>query len=242
MRVKLVIEYDGSNFCGWQIQKNGRTVQQELELAIKKVTGEEVKVTGSGRTDSGVHALGQVAHFDTQKNIGADRFAYAINAHLPDGVRVLSSCEVSDDFHARYSAKSKTYEYKFYIAPIDRPLKNNYALRVDALDLAVMKDGAKLIEGEHDFKCFCASGSDVESTVRTVYSISIVENDNEVTVSVTGNGFLYNMVRMIVGALKALSDKKIDLQDIKNSLDSGERLKNTATLPAKALFLKEVKY
>ncbi len=242
MRVKLVIEYDGSDFCGWQIQKNGNTIQQELELAIKKVTGEEVKVTGSGRTDSGVHALGQVAHFDTQKNIGVERFAYAINTHLPDGIRVISSCEVPDDFHARYSAKSKTYEYKFYIAPIDRPLKNKYALRVDSLDLSVMKDGAKLIEGEHDFKCFCASGSEVESTVRTVYGIKIDEGDNEVTISVTGNGFLYNMVRMIVGALKALSDKKINLQDIKNSLVSGERLKNTATLPAKALFLKEVKY
>lgn len=242
MRIKLVIEYDGTDFCGWQIQKNGKTVQQELETAIKKVTGEEVKVVGSGRTDSGVHAYGQVAHFDTQKNIGADRFAYAINGHLSDGVRVLSSCEVSEDFHARYSAKSKTYEYKLYISPIERPLKNKYALRVDALDIDLIKKGAELIEGEHDFKCFCASGSDVESTVRTVYGINIVQVGSDVTVSVTGNGFLYNMVRMIVGALKALSDGKITLQDIKNSLESGERLKNTATLPAKALTLKDVVY
>lgn len=242
MRVKLLVEYDGTAFCGWQIQKNGRTVQQEIETAIKKVTGETVKVTGSGRTDSGVHAIGQVAHFDTQSTVPADKFTYAINGFLPSDIRVLKSESVSEDFHARYSAKAKTYQYKFFLSDIENPLKTRYAVRVDALDLQKMIDGANAIVGEHDFKCFCATGSEVETTVRTVYGIDIKNADGFVTVTVRGNGFLYNMVRMIVGALKALSDGKIVVEDIKKSLLTGERLKNTATMPAKGLTLVNVEY
>ncbi len=242
MRIKIVTEYDGTSFCGWQVQPNARSVQQELEIAVKKITGETVRVTGSGRTDSGVHAKGQVAHFDTQSTIPPQNFYKALNTQLPLDVRVISSSEVGEDFHARYSAKQKTYEYKLYLSEVEKPMLSRYASRVDDFDIKKVQPAIEVIKGEHDFKCFCATGSEVETTVRTVYDLSVKSEGDFIIIRITGNGFLYNMVRMIVGALKAVSDGKITADDIKNALIDGERIKGTATAEAKGLTLVEVKY
>jgi tRNA pseudouridine38-40 synthase len=242
MRIKIITEYDGTLFCGWQVQPNARSVQQEIELAVQKITGETVRVTGSGRTDSGVHAIGQVAHFDTASNIPPQNFYKALNTQLPADVRVLTSCEVDEDFHARYSAKEKTYEYKLYVSDVEKPTLSRYASRVEGFDIDKIKPTIDTIKGEHDFKCFCASGSEVESTIRTVYDLSARKEGDFIVIRITGNGFLYNTVRMIVGALKSVSDGKITVDDVKNALISGERIKGTATAEAKGLTLVEVKY
>ena len=242
MRIKIVTEYDGTSFCGWQVQPNGRSVQEEIELAVFKITGEKPRVTGSGRTDSGVHAKGQVAHFDTNAKIPPQNFYKALNTHLPSDVRVIRSEEVSQDFHARYSAKKKTYEYKLYISDTERPTLSRYASRVDSFDITKIQPAMDVIKGEHDFKCFCASGSEVESTVRTVYDLTAFSEGDFIVIRITGNGFLYNMVRMIVGALKAVNDGKVTADDINKALLSGERIKGTATAEAKGLTLVEVNY
>ncbi len=241
MRIKLTIEYDGTEYAGWQIQPNEITVQQVIETAIFKITGEQVTLTASGRTDAGVHAKGQVAHFDTNANISPDRFKNAINSKLPNDIRILKSEEVDGEFNARYSAKKKTYEYRFYIGE-KSPLKERYALNAEYLDIKSMKKCAKKIVGEHDFKCFCSSGSSVKTTVRTVYSIKINRDGDFISVFVTGNGFLYNMVRYIAGTLKAVSDKKISLKEVEEMLFSGVRLNAVTPLSAKGLTLKKVEY
>lgn len=246
MKIMLTLSYDGTAYCGWQTQKNGLSIQQVIEETLEKITGEKIKITGSGRTDAGVHAKGQTASFETNSTIPPEKYFKALNSLLPIDIRVTKSEQAKGDFDARKSAKRKTYAYTFYLGETENPLVDRYALFLEKTpDISLMQECLELFVGEKDFKCFKASGSGAKTTVRTIYSASIAEekgNPTKLILRVTGNGFLYNMVRMIVGALKALSDKKIDLQDIKNSLDSGERLKNTATLPAKALFLKEVKY
>ena len=158
MRVFIKIEYDGTNYFGWQIQPKGKTVQEEIEKAVFTLTGERCSVIGSGRTDSGVHALGQIAHFDTQSSVPAERFAPALNQFLPDDIKVIDSYEVSDDLHARYSAKRKTYQYKIYVCKHPRPLYERYFARVDyELDCVKMNDACKYFLGKHDFACFLAS-------------------------------------------------------------------------------------
>ena len=201
MRIKLTVSYDGTCYCGWQVQPNGISVQQTLEKAIELATGESVKVVGSGRTDAGVHAIGQVAHFDTESSIPPQKFFKAINVHLPSDVRVLNSQEVSD-FDARKSAKKKTYCYTAYFGEVEKPLKERYALFLDTIpDIEKMKSAAKLFIGKHDFKCFNASGGGAKTTVRTIYNIDIEFGDGQMKVYVCGNGFLYNMVRTLVGTL-----------------------------------------
>ena len=166
MRIVLGITYDGKNFCGWQIQPNGRTVQECIEKAIFKLTGEQVSVTGSGRTDSGVHALCQVAHFDIEKGLPPEKYAPALNSVLPDDVQVLFSMQAPVGFHARFGAKKKTYRYTFYVSDVKLPLKEAYAQRIITADVKKMQEAAKYLVGEHDFKCFLASNSSVKDTVR----------------------------------------------------------------------------
>ena len=159
MRIKLTLGYDGTNYCGWQVQPNGVTVQQVLEDALKTATGESTRITGSGRTDAGVHAVGQVAHFDTESSIPPERFYKALNAHLPLDIRVIKSERADDNFHACTSAKIKTYEYSLYFSEVEKPLKDRYAVKIDKKpDISVMKEFALELVGEHDFKAFCASG------------------------------------------------------------------------------------
>ena len=244
MRIKLTLGYDGTDYCGWQVQPNGVTVQQILEDAVFSLTGERVRVTGSGRTDAGVHAEGQVAHFDTKKdNIPATKFAKALNTFLPENIRVFSSEQVEENFHACTSAKRKTYRYLFYLAQTENPLKERYALKIDGkLDFDKMRECASLLVGEHDFKGFCASNSGAKTTIRKIYSLKITKKNNEVYLTVTGNGFLYNMVRIIAGALVGVGKGEITKQQILEMLETGKRPKKIKTLPPKGLTLEKVTY
>lgn len=243
MRIKLTISYDGTNYCGWQVQPNGVTVQQVLEDALKTATGESTRITGSGRTDAGVHAVGQVAHFDTESSIPPERFYKALNAHLPQDIRVIKSQLVDENFHACTTAKKKTYEYSLYFSEVEKPLKDRYAVKIDKKpDISVMKEFALELVGEHDFKAFCASGSGAKTTVRTVYAIDIDGENDDIKITVTGNGFLYNMVRIIVGTLLLAGYGELDKSALKDMLKTGKRPVAIKTLPAKGLCLKSVEY
>ena len=244
MKVKLTVSYDGTDYCGWQVQPNENTVQQQIENAVFMVTGERVRVTGSGRTDSGVHAIGQVAHFSVEKNsVSGDKFAKALNAHLPQDIRVIDSCECDKDFDACRKAKKKTYRYSTYLAPTTLPLKERYAVRLDCkLDIDAIKSASKLFLGEHDFKGFCASGSSVKTTTRTIYGVDVDFNGQDLTFTITGNGFLYNMVRIMVGTLIKVGEGKATTKDVIEMLSTGERAKGGKTLSAKGLTLVSVEY
>lgn len=243
MRIKLTLEYDGTPFCGWQTQPNGNSVQQEVTSAIKKVTGEDVNLVGSGRTDAGVHALAQVAHFDTDSTIPPERFAPVLNAILPDEIKVLKSELVSDDFNARYSAKRKTYEYRMYCSKTSHPLKSRYSVQIGyPLNVEQMRVAASFFVGEHDFKCFLASNSSVKSTVRTVYAADVEICGDEIVFTTTGNGFLYNMVRIMVGTIVKVGEGKMSAEDVKRVVESGDRNAAGKTMPAKGLVLKSVEY
>jgi len=181
MRIKLTVSYDGENFCGWQKQKNGVSVQETLETAIFNLTKEQVRVTGSGRTDAGVHAEGQVAHFDTNSKIPPEKFCKALNVLLPDTVKVIKSEKTADDFNAVKNAKRKTYRYSIYLSEITLPLKEKYYSKISGkIDLNKMKAAAELIKGEHDFKCFSSTGSSVKTTVRTVYGLAVEKSGNDI--------------------------------------------------------------
>lgn len=243
MRVKLLITYDGTDYCGWQIQKNGNSVQEVISKAILSVTGEKVVVTGSGRTDAGVHAIGQVAHFDTQSKIPAERFALALNTFLPESVKVLSSEKVNSTFNACRSAKIKTYRYSLYKSSIILPLKERYSARVEQnLDFEKMKSATKLFIGEHDFSSFCSSGSSAKTKVRTIYEFYAKESDDGIDFYISGNGFLYNMVRIIIGSLVALATDKISEKDIVETLNGKKRSPNIKTMSSNGLCLIDVKY
>lgn len=243
MRIKLTVSYDGTNFCGWQRQKNGVSIQEVIETALSTVTQEKIKIVGSGRTDAGVHALGQVAHFDTESKIPPEKFCYALNAVLPPEIKILKSERVSENFNATRTAKKKTYRYLTYISNVELPLKERYAFMLEKnVDLKKMINASKIFIGTHDFKCFNASGGGALTTVRTVYSIKITKKGNEISFSVCGNGFLYNMVRIMVGALIKVGEGKATEKDLLNMLETGKRPFNYKTLPAKGLTLVSVKY
>ncbi len=243
MRIKLVITYDGTAYCGWQRQKNGVSVQEIVEKAVEEVCGSRATVTGSGRTDSGVHAAAQVAHFDAECSIPPERIYLALNTRLPDDVKVVSSEKADDGFHARFSAKKKTYAYDFYFSDVILPLKDRYSLKLDVRpDFSLMRAAADVFCGEHDFAAFCGTGSSVKDTVRTVYSVDIDERQGGFTVKVTGNGFLYNMVRVMAGTILAAGYGEISPEDISSALESGKRSRYFKTLPAKGLTLLKVEY
>ena len=243
MKIKLTISYDGTNYAGYQVQDNAVTVQSVLELALENLTGEKVNTVASGRTDAGVHALGQVVSFDTNSTIPPEKFYKALNLYLPDDVKALQSVQVSDDFNARYSAKTKTYTYSLYVAETPIPLKERFAVRIPkTVDFSLLKTGAKILVGEHDFKCMCSTGSSVNTTVRTVYSVDVLRFSDEVKIVVKGNGFLYNMVRIMVGTLIQIGLKEKTLDDLKIALKTGDRTLVGKTFPAKGLCLTEVEY
>ena len=243
MRVKITVGYDGTNYCGWQVQPNGLTVQECVENAVFLATGEKVRVTGSGRTDAGVHAQGQVAHFDTNCTIPPQKIYKALNIHLPRDIRVMDSELVDDNFHACNCAKRKTYRYSFYISNVEKPLKDRYAVMLEKLpDIELMKASARLFIGEHDFKAFCSSGSGAKTTVRTIYSVDVVLKEKDLNVTVTGNGFLYNMVRIMVGTLLEVGYGKIPLSTIEQMLKTGKRTLGGKTLSARGLRLEQVEY
>ncbi len=244
MRIRLDVTYDGTDFCGWQVQKNGVSVQQVLEDAIFSLTGERTRVTGSGRTDAGVHAKCQVAHVDLQKcTIPPERFYLALNTLLPSQIKVVNSSLANDDFDACRKAKRKTYEYNFYLSNVELPLKERYALRIDQnVDIQKMQGACKLFEGTKDFECVSASGKSVKTTVRTVYTISVERQGQDLKLSITGNGFLYNMVRIIAGTILEIGKGTKTEQDVLEMFKKKQRALGGKTLPAKGLCLVGVEY
>ena len=243
MRILLTISYDGTLFYGYQVQPNKRTVQLELENALKAVTGKDIKTVASGRTDSGVHALNQKVHFDYDGTIPVKNFVNALNSVLPEDLRVKKAQKVKSDFSARYSAKTKTYLYRCYLDKIENPLLSRYVHTIKyEIDVSKVKECASVLVGEHDFKCFLASGSSVKNTVRTICEIKVKKSGKHLDFYVTGNGFLYNMVRTLVGTLLEAGYKKIDKQKILELLKTGDRNLCGKTMPAKALRLIKVEY
>lgn len=242
-RVLLTIEYDGSGFYGWQKQNGFRTVQGELESAIEKVTETPVEVFGSGRTDAGVHALGQTAHFDLSLPVPISRLADVLNNLLPPDIAVKKAEYVADDFHARFSIKSKRYQYKIYTGKVKRALRSRFEAQVDwPLDLNKMRKASKMFLGEHDFKGYCSSATVTSDFRRTIYALDIYEDSEHIFIEVEGSGFLYNMVRIIVGTLVDIGRGKLSELDALKALETGERALAGVTMPACGLYLKETKY
>lgn len=243
MRYVLSVAYDGTHFNGWQVQSNGRTVQGELTDAVYGAFGEKVTVTASGRTDAGVHALNQICHVDLSADIAGEKLADALNSRLPGDISVLQSAIAPAGFDANRSAKKKTYRYGLYFSPRRNPLADRYAVWIKGkAEINKMKEAAAYFIGEHDFAAYCASGSKVKTTVRTVYSVDIAADGGAVSVEVCGNGFLYNMVRTLVGTVLWYSLGKLTGEDIKASLEEGDRNRVGKTMPAKGLVLKSVDY
>lgn len=243
-RIRIVVAYDGTDYCGWQIQPNGITIEEILNREISKVTGEEIRIIGASRTDSGVHAMGNVAVFDTESTIPPERMAYALNRRLPEDIIVVSSDEVSPDWHPRYKVTvSKTYEYHIYNAPMPNPLKRRYSAFVSfSLDVEKMREGAAYLKGEHDFVSFCNVRTNVEDTVRTIENIRIFEQDSEIIIRITGNGFLYNMVRIIAGTLIRVGRGFYAPEKVKEILEAKERTEAGVTAPACGLVLVNIEY
>lgn len=241
--IKLTIEYDGSRYYGWQSQPNVITIQEEIEKALKKITKEDITIFGSGRTDKGVHALGQVANFITNSKIEASKFMLALNSLLPKDIVIINSEEVHKDFHARFSAIGKQYEYRIYNSKIRSPINKNFSYHVYYnLDLEKIIEASKYFEITSDFSAFMASNSTVKDTIRTIYKLTIRKENNFLIVNITGNGFLYNMVRIIVGTLIDTGRGKIAVEDIPEIIKNTDRKKAGHTAPPQGLYLKEVYY
>ncbi len=241
--IKITVQYNGSNYCGWQSQPNSLGIQGNIEEAIYKITKEKVKIIGSGRTDAGVHALGQVANFNLSSNIPTDKICGALNSKLPEDISIIDCEEVNEDFHSRYSAKKKTYRYLISNTRYRNPIYKNisYQVKYD-LDMDKLKSEAKSFIGTYDFKGFMSSGSQVKDTVRTIEDINIYENDEGlIIIEVTGNGFLYNMVRIIVGTLVDIGRGRISTP-LKEIILSQNREMAGHTAPGNGLFLKKVYY
>ena len=242
--IKLVIEYDGKEFNGWQKQPNKLNIQGTIEKAIETITKEKVEVIASGRTDAGVHALGQVANFKTNSNIPIDKFAIAINSNLKKSIIIKSAEEVDERFHSRLSCKKKTYRYIINNSKYGTAIYRNLETCIkEKLDIEKMKEAIKYFEGEHDFKAFKASGTSSKSSVRTIYKAEVIEKENDrIYIELTGNGFLYNMVRIIVGTLVEVGIGKIKPEDIKKIIESKDRKNAGKTLPPQGLYLLKVDY
>lgn len=236
----IKISYDGKKYSGWQEQPDKITIQGVLQTALANIFHQEIKLYASGRTDSGVSALGQVAHFCVDGNVPKGFVGY-INTLLPEDIRVLNIKEVADDFHARFNSKKKTYIYRMYESRMEIPLYDANAWRVPTnFDLEKVKKELPSLKGKHDFSSFCASNTSVEEKTRTIYSVAMKKNGDKILFSITGNGFLYNMVRIIVGTLVEIGLGK--KEDLKSIIDSKDRTKAGKTAPAKGLVLKEVIY
>lgn len=247
MKYAIVVAYDGTNYRGWQTQKNGISVQSVLEKAAEETFGKRVNITASGRTDSGVHAAGQVCHFSADTAVPAEKIADALNFRLPADICVLRSASAPEDFDSNRSAKKKTYCYRMYCARREHPLKSRYAVAVHPRPgLKLMEEGARLFCGEHDFAAYCASGSSAKTTVRNVYSVDVksglTRGSEDIEIEVCGGGFLYNMVRTMAGTLLFLGQGRLTLDDVKASLDTGNRSLVGKTMPAKGLTLESVDY
>jgi len=243
-RLKLIIAYDGAPFAGWQSQSHRNTIQDYLECAFERVTGRPVRVHGAGRTDAGVHALAQCAHVDVNKALAPARWIEALNALLPPAIRVLRCRYVSTDFHARLSAKGKVYRYRIWCAPVLPPFEYRHAWHIARpLNLKLLKTVAKQFVGTHDFAGFAANrGKAEESTIRTIYSVRVRQNGPCLTIEFDGDGFLYKMVRLMVGSLVKSALGEMRIEDVKARLDCSHIGSARLTAPAEGLFLIRVRY
>jgi tRNA pseudouridine38-40 synthase len=240
--IKLIIQYDGTNYCGWQIQRNGTTIQGLLVKFLNRLEGGSVTLHGAGRTDAGVHALDQVANFFLEKDLGCGQLKRAINANLPPDIRVISAEEVAPDFHARYSARHKTYRYQIatgdQVSPFEYRYLYHYPYR---LDLDSMRRAARSLVGTHDFIAL-ATASDMESTIRTLTEVKLEEQSDRIVIEVSGNGFLRYMVRTIAGTLIEVGRGKILAEDMESILLGRDRARAGPTAPAHGLTLLRVEY
>lgn len=242
-RILLTISYDGTNYSGWQKQKNAVTVQGEFDKACSTLFKTDIESIGASRTDAGVHALGQRAVIDVDTSIPAEKIPLALNPLLPDDIVVTHAEEVGADFNPRFKALKKTYEYSIYNAPFRNPLYRNYSEYVRyELDLDSMRTACEAFVGEHDFRAFCASGNSSKTTVRTIYSLDIEKDGDFIKIRVTGNGFLYNMVRIIAGTLIYVGEGRIAPDDLPEIIASGDRRKAGKTAGPSGLVLVKIMY
>lgn len=247
MRYALLISYDGTEYGGWQIQKNCISVQGKLEEAALGLFGVKTSVIGSGRTDSGVHAKAQVCHLDADSSIPPERLADALNMRLPEDIRVIASAPAPENFDSNRSAKKKTYCYRMYLSRRRHPLKDRYSAWVkEGADIDKLQYVSRFFVGEHDFKAYSKSGSTAKTTVRTVYSAEVKTScalgATDIEIYISGNGFLYNMVRTIAGTMLNFAQGAIDEERIKKSLETGDRKLVGKTMPANGLMLENVDY
>ena len=242
-RVKMVVAYDGTNYSGWQLQKNAVTIEQKLNEALFDLLGEEIQVIGASRTDAGVHSLGNVCVFDTNTRMPAEKISYALNTRLPEDIVVQSSCEVEADFHPRAGKSAKTYEYRILNRDFRDPTRrlDTYFYHYD-LDVDAMQKAASFLEGEHDFKSFCSVHAQVETTVRTIYRCTVERDEDIIRIRVTGNGFLYNMVRIIAGTLIEVGAGKRKPEEILEMLVAVDRQAAGPTAPACGLTMIGISY
>ena len=244
-RLNAIISYDGTGFAGYQVQPGQRTVQLEIEQVLAKMhKGESVKITASGRTDARVHATGQSIHFDTPLAIPCEKYMKALNVQLSRDIRVLSVVEVAPDFHARYDVEGKRYRYIWDTQAVPSPFRRYYTTETNGIkpDVALMLEGAKAIIGTHDFSCFCAANTSVVDKVRTVHSLDFEWHGDELHMVIAGNGFLYNMVRIIAGTLWDVGTGKIAPTFVHDIVNSGDRSKAGKTAPPQGLYLEKVFY
>lgn len=240
-RVCLTVAYDGTAYHGWQIQNNGITIESELNRCLTQLLQEPIQVIGASRTDAGVHALGNIAVFDTVARMPAEKISYALNQRLPEDIRIQDSREVPPDWHPRHVASRKTYEYRIYRGTFTMPVRRLYTyFTYHTLDVAAMDRAARYLEGEHDFKSFCQSGAQTDSTVRRIYSIELEEQGPELVLRICGGGFLYNMVRIIAGTLMEVGQGRRRPEDMEAILAACDRRSAGPTAPAQGLTL--VKY
>lgn len=242
-RVKLTVAYDGTNYCGWQVQPNGITIEEMLNRHLTELLKEPVKVIGASRTDAGVHAMGNVAVFDTNARMPAEKISYALNTRLPEDIRIQESCEVAQDFHPRFCRTVKTYEYCILNRRFPDPVKRLYSLfYYYPLDVEKMRQAASYLVGEHDFKSLCTHKDEVENTVRTIYSVDIRKEEDMICIRICGNGFLYNMVRIIVGTLLRVGSGYYEADYMKTLLETKDRQAAGETAPPHGLTLLKIEY
>lgn len=240
MRVKLKVAYDGTAYHGWQIQKNGNTIEAELNKHLSALLQEEIQVIGASRTDAGVHALCNIAVFDTDTKMPAGKISYALNQRLPEDIRIQESARVAPDFHPRKCKSIKTYEYKIWRGEFPMPTQRLYShFMYTPLNVEWMREAAAYLEGKHNFKSFCSENSQTESTVRTIYGIELLEEGNMLRIRISGNGFLYNMVRIIAGTLVECGKGRYQAEQIQDILAACNRQAAGPTMPARGLTLVE---
>ena len=241
--LRFTMSYDGTDYHGFQIQKEEITIEKVLKDAVLELTKEDVDIIGCGRTDAGVHSLNYTFNFKTNSKIPCDKFPIAFSTVLPDDISVLKCQEEDDNFHSRFSALKKTYKYVIYTGKTKNPFYNRYSYHYKIpLCIENMQKAAELMVGEKDFCCFMAQGRPIKDTVRIIYDLSVVQKGDFIEIEVTGNGFLYNMVRIIVGTLIAVGSGKMDYKEIENIINSKKRENAGMTVPPQGLFLKEVCY